>query len=134
MRWKKMVSALLIGAMVCTMGACGSSGSKDSTQGGSKTSSKGDNKLVVWTLTNDLVDYGKRFQEQTGVKVDTVVIEPADYPTKVQTALLAGETEPDIIVGEPQMLDDFYDAGFFANLDDFGAQVIHHHRAVMLNA
>lgn len=122
MRWKKMVSALLIGAMVCTMGACGSSGSKDSTQGGSKTSSKGDNKLVVWTLTNDLVDYGKRFQEQTGVKVDTVVIEPADYPTKVQTALLAGETEPDIIVGEPQMLDDFYDAGFFANLDDFGAQ------------
>lgn len=43
-------------------------------------------KLVVWTLTNDLVDYGKRFQEQTGVKVDTVVIEPADYPTKVQTA------------------------------------------------
>ena len=42
MRWKKMVSALLIGAMVCTMGACGSSGSKDSTQGGSKTSSKGD--------------------------------------------------------------------------------------------
>ena len=92
MRWKKMVSALLIGAMVCTMGACGSSGSKDSTQGGSKTSSKGDNKLVVWTLTNDLVDYGKRFQEQTGVKVDTVVIEPADYPTKVQTALLAGET------------------------------------------
>lgn len=122
MRWKKMVSALLIGAMVCTMGACGSSGSKDSTQGGSKTSSKGDNKLVVWTLTNDLVDYGKRFQEQTGVKVDTVVIEPADYPTKVQTALLAGETEPDIIVGEPQMLDDFYDAGFFANLDDFGTQ------------
>ena len=109
MRWKKMVSALLIGAMVCTMGACGSSGSKDSTQGGSKTSSKGDNKLVVWTLTNDLVDYGKRFQEQTGVKVDTVVIEPADYPTKVQTALLAGETEPDIIVGEPQMLDDFYE-------------------------
>ena len=122
MRWKKLVSALLVGAMVCTMGACGSNGAGDSTQGGSKTSSKGDNKLVVWTLTNDLVDFGKRFQEQTGVKVDTVVIEPADYPTKVQTALLAGETEPDIIVGEPQMLDDFYDAGFFANLDDFGAQ------------
>ncbi len=122
MRWKKLVSALLVGAMVCTMGACGSNGAGDSTQGGSKTGSKGDNKLVVWTLTNDLVDFGKRFQEQTGVKVDTVVIEPADYPTKVQTALLAGETEPDIIVGEPQMLDDFYDAGFFANLDDFGAQ------------
>lgn len=79
-------------------------------------------KLVVWTLSNDLIDFGKRFQDQSGVEVETVVIEPANYPTKVQTALLAGETEPDIIVGEPQMLEDFYDAGFFADLDQFGAQ------------
>ena len=74
-------------------------------------------KLVVWTLSNDLIDFGKRFQEQTGVEVDTVVIEPADYPTKVQTALLAGEKEPDIIVGEPKMLEDFFDAGFFEDLN-----------------
>ena len=103
MNWKKVVSVLLIGTMAFSMMACGG-------------------KLVVWTLSNDLIDFGKRFQDQTGVEVDTVVIEPADYPTKVQTALLAGESEPDVIVGEPQMLEDFYDAGFFANLDDFGAQ------------
>jgi len=56
------------------------------------------------------------------VKVDVVVIEPADYPTKVATALDAGETTPDIIVGEPQMLKSMYDAGYFADLNELGAQ------------
>ncbi|MDD6155592.1 MAG: extracellular solute-binding protein [Lachnospiraceae bacterium] len=122
MNWKKVVSALLVGTMVMSMAACGSdtTSSSNGTEKGGEA--KGDEKLVVWTLANDLIDFGERFQEQTGVQVETVVIEPADYPTKVQTALLAGETEPDIIVGEPQMLEDFYDAGFFANLDDLGAK------------
>lgn len=122
MNWKKVVSALLVGTMVMSMAACGSdtTSSNNGTEKGGEA--KGDEKLVVWTLANDLIDFGERFQEQTGVQVETVVIEPADYPTKVQTALLAGETEPDIIVGEPQMLEDFYDAGFFANLDDLGAK------------
>ena len=128
MNWKKVVSVLLIGTMAFSMMACGgkddssSSTKNDGTQSASSEDVKLDDKLVVWTLSNDLIDFGKRFQDQTGVEVDTVVIEPADYPTKVQTALLAGESEPDVIVGEPQMLEDFYDAGFFANLDDFGAQ------------
>lgn len=122
MNWKKVVSALLVGTMVMSMAACGSdtTSSSNGTEKGGEA--KGDEKLVVWTLANDLIDFGERFEEQTGVQVETVVIEPADYPTKVQTALLAGETEPDIIVGEPQMLEDFYDAGFFANLDDLGAK------------
>lgn len=131
MNWKKVVSVLLVSAMTLSMAACG-----DSSESGSNSSSNsvasgteasggdtaGGEKLVVWTLANDLIDFGERYQEQTGVEVETVVIEPADYPTKVQTALLGGETEPDIIVGEPQMLEDFYDAGFFEDLDQFGAQ------------
>lgn len=129
MNWKKVVSVLLIGTMAFSMMACGgkddsssNNAKNDGTQSADGSDVKLDDKLVVWTLSNDLIDFGKRFQDQTGVEVDTVVIEPADYPTKVQTALLAGESEPDVIVGEPQMLEDFYDAGFFANLDDFGAQ------------
>lgn len=138
MNWKKAVSALLVSAMTISMAACGNSGSStssnadgagneaDGNEAVGTESAEGDastgEKLVVWTLSNDLIDFGKRYQEQTGVKVDTVVIEPANYPTKVQTALLAGEKEPDIIVGEPKMLDDFYDAGFFEDLDQFGAQ------------
>ena len=102
MNWKKVVSVLLIGTMAFSMMACGgkddssnSASNNSSTQGGAEET-KLDDKLVVWTLANDLVDFGKKFQEETGVEVDTVVIEPADYPTKVQTALLAGESEPDI--------------------------------------
>ena len=125
MKLKKLVSMLLVGTMALSLAACGSESGEASvdtasTEGEATTSS--DEKLVVWTLANDLIDFGEKFQEETGIEVETVVIEPADYPTKVQTALLAGETEPDIIVGEPQMLEDMYDAGFFANLDDFGAQ------------
>ncbi len=134
MNWKKMVSVLLISTMAVTMGACGNGNSNSqsgnqggneatgSTESGSNTTASSDDKLVVWTLSNDLIDFGKRFQDETGVQVETVVIEPANYPTKVQTALLGGETEPDIIVGEPKMLEDFYDAGFFEDLDQYGAQ------------
>ena len=32
-----------------------------------------DGKLVIWTLANDLIDFGERFQEKTGVEVETVV-------------------------------------------------------------
>lgn len=118
MNWKKLVSVLLVSTMALSMGACGKS------EGNSTEANAGDDgqKLVVWTLSNDLIDFGKKFEEETGVKVDTVVIEPANYPTKVQTALVGGESEPDIIVGEPKMLEDFYDAGFFEDLDQYGAQ------------
>lgn len=122
MNWKKVASVLMVGAMLTGCVACGSSDSNgtaagDSTEAGTKSESSSDEKLVVWTLSNDLIDFGEKFQEETGVEVETVVIEPANYPTKVQTALLGGETEPDIIVGEPKMLEDFYDAGFFEDLN-----------------
>ena len=118
MNWKKVVSVMLVGMMTLSMAACGDAGTGGSASGTETGSSaKGDNKLVVWTLANDLIDFGEKFQEETGIEVETVVIEPANYPTKVQTALLAGESEPDIIVGEPKMLEDFYDAGFFEDLN-----------------
>ena len=131
MNWKKVVSMLLVGVMTLSMTACGGKdagtsapGTEASNAGTEKgaDAATGDQKLVVWTLSQDLVDFGERYQEKTGVEVETVIIEPANYPTKVQTALQGGEKEPDIIVGEPQMLEDFYDMGLFANLDDFGAK------------
>lgn len=128
MNWKKVVSVLLVSGMVLSCAACGGSegeatGSNDAaaTTGteaeGSDAPAASGEKLVVWTLADDLIDFGEKFQKETGTEVETVVIEPADYPTKVQTALLGGETEPDIIVGEPKMLEDFYDAGFFEDLN-----------------
>ncbi|MCM1283017.1 MAG: extracellular solute-binding protein [Muribaculaceae bacterium] len=143
MKWKKVVSALLVGTMAFSLAACGggddsssnNNGGDSSQAGGTATddnaggddsnagSTDAEGKLVIWTFTNDLVDIAAKFTEETGIEAEAIVVsEAGDYPTKIQTALLAGETEPDIICGEPQMLEDFYDAGFFANLDDFGAK------------
>lgn len=131
MNWKKVVSMLLVGAMTLSMVACGGSDNSaanndnaavsgtESTGGEEVT---GDGKLVVWTLATDLEKFAARYEEQTGVDVEVVVIEPENYPTKVQTAIQGGETEPDIIVGEPQMLGSFNDMGLFANLDELGAK------------
>ncbi|MBR5944469.1 MAG: extracellular solute-binding protein, partial [Lachnospiraceae bacterium] len=134
MKSKRLLSLLLTGAMVLGLAACGSDSTGSSTSTTNKsdsssaatteagTDSASGDKLVIWTLAADLEQFAARYQETTGVETKVVVIAPADYPTKVQTALVGGEKEPDIIVGEPQMLGDMYDAGFFANLDDFGAK------------
>lgn len=126
MKAKKVLALLLAGVMTLSLAACGDSssgGSGSASSGGSSGSSSADgDKLVIWTLAEDLEDFGERYQEQTGVTVETTIIAPDDYPTKLQTALLGGETEPDIVVGEPQMLENFFDQGFFEDLDQYGAQ------------
>lgn len=141
MKLKKLMALSMAGVMALSLAACGDTAApaaepaveseapaEEDGEAAAPVAEETDwsqyagEKLVIWTLADDLIDFGEKFQETTGVEVETVVIEPANYPTKVQTALLAGETEPDIIVGEPQMLEDMYDAGFFADLDQFGAQ------------
>lgn len=127
---------MLAGAMVLGMTACGGTDNagQGSTSGGdgaaaesgteagdtkaADTQAAGGDKLVIWTLAKDLEQFADHYKEQNpNVTVETVVIEPANYVTKVQTALNGGQKEPDIIVGEPQMLEDFYDAGYFEDLN-----------------
>jgi len=115
MKFKKLISLLLAGVMTLSLAACG--GDQNKVAG----TELGD-KLVVWTLAADLEQFAAKYQEETGVEMEVLVIQPADYPTKVQQAILGGETEPDIIVGEPQMLESFNDMGLFADLDEFGAK------------
>ncbi|MDE6847669.1 MAG: extracellular solute-binding protein [Lachnospiraceae bacterium] len=138
MKLKKLMAIMLAGTMVFGLTACGGdsgSGSSTGSDGGSAsseaaddgaaddgaagdTASAGGEKLVVWTLAKDLETFAEHYMEQnSGVAIETVVIEPANYVTKVQTALNGGQKEPDIIVGEPQMLEDFYDAGYFEDLN-----------------
>ncbi|MBO5209373.1 MAG: extracellular solute-binding protein [Lachnospiraceae bacterium] len=131
MKLKKLISAMLVGTMVLSMTACGSESATDSTTetnsdaatteeaaASDEATATGDDKLVVWTLAADLQQFADKYMEANpNVTIETVVIEPANYVTKVQTALNGGQTEPDIIVGEPQMLEDFYDAGYFEDLN-----------------
>ncbi len=124
---KRLVALLLAGVMTLSLVACGesnssSSNSTDSNEAVSETS--GGEKLVIWTLAADLESFGAKFSEETGVEVETVIIDPADYLTKVQTALSSGTSDVDIIVGEPQMLETMYEAGYFEDLnqDPYNAQ------------
>lgn len=108
MKLKKALAFALAGAMaVSVVPAVGASAEEE--------------KLVIWTLTNDLIQFAEKFEKETGIKCEVEVTQPADYPTKVQAAVLAGEKEPDIIVGEPKMLDSYYEAGMLADLDELGA-------------
>lgn len=126
MMLKKVTAFCLAGLMAMSLLACGGN-NKPTDAGGTiaPTKQSGDNsqsdakkKLVVWTLAQDLEQFSTYYMEKNkNVEIETVVIAPADYPTKVQTTLLGGAKEPDIIVGEPQMLEDMYEAGFFEDLN-----------------
>lgn len=140
MKLKKLTALFLAAAMTLSMAACGDSSqvTSESTETGTETNTEstgtaeGDQKLVIWTLAADLEQFAERFEEKNpGVETEVVVIAPADYPTKVESALLGGATEPDIIVGEPQMLESMYEAGFFEDLNqapynaqDYAGQIV----------
>lgn len=124
MKLKKLTALLLAGAMTLSLAACGGEQEPKADTG----ANAGNNdvvvedgelsgKLIIWTLAADLEKFADKFKaENPGVETEVVVIAPADYPTKVESALLGGSDEPDIIVGEPQMLEAMFEAEFFENL------------------
>ena len=141
MKMKKVMALVLAGIMTASLAACGDSTDAPAASTGAEDKAATDTsaaandgtdadaasdlsgKLVVWTLAADLEQFSDHFKESNpGVEIETVVIAPADYPTKVETAILGGASEPDIIVGEPQMLESMYEADMFANLDELGAK------------
>lgn len=120
MKLKKLTAILLATAMTLSMVACGSGEGKATANDTSKSDAAvtEGQKLVVWTLAADLKQFAEKFKETNpGVEMEVVEIAPADYPTKVEAALLGGAKEPDIIVGEPQMLGSMFEAGFFEDLN-----------------
>lgn len=130
MRKKKVLALVLAGVMGWSMAGCGSSGSSSGSTGtdssteaeaedkavaGNKDASE---KLVIWTLADDLKQFAEHYcEENTNVQIETVVIAPGDYLTKIQSAMRGKAKEPDIIVAEPQMLDTMFEAGYLENLD-----------------
>ena len=144
MKMKKVTALLLAGLMTLSMTACGNSGdsgnnaqSSDSSSSDAGTESTGTaadstgtetaegvTNLVLWTWNDDALTFAKKFNEtHDNIQVEAInVAASGEYETKVQTALLGGETEPDLIGAEPGWITMFMEAGFFANLDDFGAK------------
>lgn len=112
MRIKKLIALVMTGMLAISFVACGSGLSKDSEGAANK-----DGKIVVWTLSDDLKQFADYYKEKNpGKEVEVTVIAPADYPTKVTTALRGKANVPDVIVGEPQMIPNFMEAGFFEDL------------------
>lgn len=127
MKLKKLTALLLTGVMALSLAACGGGGSAASSDSAQNSGVSADGelsgKLVIWTLAEDLRTFGDKFTEENpGVETEVVVISPGDYPTKVETALLGGDSSVDIIVGEPKMLKAMYETELFADLDALGAQ------------
>lgn len=145
MKIKKFTAMALAGIMTLSLAACGngnktadnSSNTGKSDSAAASTASKSDTdssgevsdhdkatngeSLVIWTLADDLKQFAKRYTEATGVDIQVEVIAPADYSTKLTSALGAKSKEVDVIVGEPQMLLNFFEAGFFSDLSELDA-------------
>lgn len=112
---KKVISLMLIGAMVASMAACGGKGGDDANKGGAAPSaggeaaapSEGGHKLVVWTWDPafnipSIEEAGKIYKEQVDPEFELEVVETLseDCETKLQTAAEAGNfsTLPDIVL------------------------------------
>lgn len=109
---KKWLALALAGLLGVTSVACGKSETKTTEE------KNGKEKLVVWTLADDLKQFADHYTEKNpNVEVETIVIAPADYLTKIQSAMRGKSTEPDIIVAEPQMLETMYEARYLEDLD-----------------
>lgn len=152
MKMKKVMALVLASLMTVSLAACGeSTDAPASTDAGTTSTDAASDaastdeastdeaqtadlsgKLTIWTLADDLITMGDKFHElYPNVEVETVVTAPADYPTKLDTALGAGDSSADIIVGEPQMLESFFEAGYFEDLDqapynaqDYAGQIV----------
>lgn len=111
MKAKKLLSLLMVGILTLSSVACGSN--DKNLESGSGESDK----IVVWTLAADLKEFATHYEEMNeGKTIDVVEIKPEDYVTKVTTALRGKSKVPDVIVGEPQMLPNLFEAGFFEDL------------------
>lgn len=140
MKMKKVTALVLAGLMSFSMAACGNSDSanndaqpaasdtdaktEDAGEAAEAETAEGVTNLVLWTWNDDAITFANKFNEtHTDIQVEAInVAASGEYETKVQTALLGGEKEPDIIGAEPGWINMFMEAGFFANLDDFGAK------------
>lgn len=81
--------------------------------------------IEVWTLADDLSVFAEKYEEETGVKVHVTKYDSEEYEEVINNYFNDARYSeynngPDVFVAEPQMLDVFYDNGYFTNLDNFG--------------
>lgn len=135
---KNILSITLAAAMTMSLAACSqdngggsdvnnnSGGNGGNQSGGNVSDNSGSakaDKIVLWTLSNDLKQFAERYTNETGNEVEVVVFDSADFKTKINQTLGTKSTDVDVFVGEPQMLPDFFEAGFSADLSSLDSEV-----------
>jgi len=111
---KKIFALTLALVLVVGLAACGGDDTPD--------------KLVIWSFTDELDTAGDiaNFEEQytaegkmyEGMEIEYVVVETADYMATILPVLQAGgEGAPDILTGELDMIQQFNDGDFLADLE-----------------
>lgn len=132
---KKVLALFLALTVVLSLAACGSQPADNNEGSSTEQSSGGSNngdtqnsggqqdKIVLWTLAKDLEQFAERYTQETGNEVEVVVFDSADFETKIMQTLGTKSKDVDVFVGEPQMLPNFYEAGFCADLSDLDSEV-----------
>ncbi|MCM1055770.1 MAG: extracellular solute-binding protein [Bacteroides sp.] len=136
---KKLLAVTLAASMTLSLAACsensGNSSNDNNGNSNNNNNSSNDNNgsdsssgsakadpIVVWTLSNDLKQFAERYTNETGNEVEVVVFDSADFKTKINQTLGTKSSDLDVFVGEPQMLPDFFEAGFSADLSEYDEQ------------
>ena len=118
---KKVVSLMLVAAMVASLAACGSSGSSDSSEGGGEDGERVVELWTCWTEGADTETAGleqiEKFEEETGVTVNQTNFTYDMLHEKILTAA-AGGNVPDLIWGLPEYVGEFYNMGILEDLTD----------------
>jgi len=108
---KKILSFILVLGFVFLLAGCNST----------------PDKLVIWTFTTDLEVAGDitNFEDQytavgkmyEGMEVEVIVVETATYMQTILPVLESGVGAPDILTGELDMIQQFNEAGYLADLE-----------------
>lgn len=124
---KKIMSLVLILALVLSLGACGSKEAAPSADSGDKTAAQEPVELefIQWWTTEGggefLEDLVKRFEEANpGITVKLTSMPFGEIRTQVVAPQATGMT-PDLIGMNPPWTREFYDMGILAPLDDLMA-------------
>lgn len=113
MKFKKVVSSVLMAAMVLSMAACGSSGKEDSGKKENKDSSDTTLTVAIWDKNQEpgLKQIMADFTEETGIKADIQITPWKDYWTMLEAATTGGNM-PDVFWMHSQQV------GTYAQYDD----------------
>lgn len=125
MKLRTFAAAAAIAALAITATGCSGGAGNDSTDGGGKT-------LTYWasnqgtSLDNDkevLTPELKKFEEETGIKVDLEVIGWNDLQTRIQTAVTSGQA-PDVLNIGNTWAASLQSTGAFMPFDDAAFEAI----------